>query len=462
MIDNILIIEEYQIAFFAMGEKGLKKMKTSSLFVTNRIVDNGAYLIYFAHMLHSMFRIDKVTGEIELEAYLATNDYFRSFLIDGDKYLLFPEGVGKIGMIDSYRDCVQYMEIPPGLHLLGENNWSSNYVRYMDDIFFYWQSPVITKYNIINKRWHAYRDWHEELPDNFFTEHWMSEEAFLHEGRLYFPIGTSKYLVEVTPVSGETHICTVKVPVDVGEVELVRYEKGVVWVLCRNMNDKIFILRSNSFLLEPFEVIAQISVESGKGKTFSLIAVGKEYLWLFPGNYDQPYVIHMQSGQTEISDMIPAISMRELKTKDISYNYIYGMCNGRLFWTMNIHTGDLVQVDLLQDEIHIIRMFASPQIYVDLLSGFFASGIPVNEGPIELIEFLHIVKGGTEKFDGRNNTMPDIFSRRNFSGGGNHGYFGFEQDRGNQKRTPQKYYVPEYFEKVENSRDARKWNCLFL
>lgn len=345
-------------------------MKSYSLFGTDCMIDDGDFIVYYVPPYYALFRIHKITGKLEFLWQHNQNDYFRSFIRYNNKYILFSEGADIIGVLNSFDEAATLISLPEGLHFKNENNWSAKYIRYKNSFFFYLQNPVVTRYNPETNEWKVYRDWINNLPEKISPEYWMVSEAFLHNDKLYFPIGESKYILEIDPTNDKTQIHTIKLPKNIEGIKFLRYKNGIIYIICKNINNTISVLFNDSFLSSEFKELAQIKDNFSNNELFIPITVGKQYLWLLPGKFDKSYKIDLSNGQVLLcNDEIPTLSMAEMSQMaefvfwdDNCYNYICEMKYKNLFWTINIFTGDLVKIDLESDQVSVTKIIFSEEM----------------------------------------------------------------------------------------------------
>jgi len=428
-------------------------MKPYMLFDTDRIIDDGDFAIYYARHIQSLFKVNKITGETKLLWRNSTEDFFRSFVRYKDKCVFFPSGAGNGGILDLKRNDFKCLEIPQNLHLTSEHNWSANYIRYMDLLFFYFQNPVVTQYNLLTNEWKIYRDWRKDLPSNISPNQWMTWESFLHNDKLYFPIGESKYMLEIAPKTGNMHVIDLNLPTNIIEMHIGRYSNGELYLLCKNKNNKISILKSNSFLTEEFEEVMQVSALTDSMESFISAVVGNKYLWLFPCVYDKAYKINLKNGISEIAYEIPVYNKLESEC-----NYVCGLLTKNFYWTININTGELVELNLLNDKVRKVKMSFSPQDYKKLIikdSFMYESSISCFE------EWLCAI-GIDSKGAKPNDYIPDNFLFGNDCGNYNSVVDNGEKSQSIKTETKLDYHSAKHSDYMAECKKEQKWHTVFF
>lgn len=428
-------------------------MKPYMLFETDRIIDDGDFIIYYARHIQSLFEVNKVTGEAKLLWKNSSQEDFRSFIYYNDKYIFFPCGVGNCGILDLKRNDFKCLEIPQNLHLPSEHNWSANYIHYMDSLFFYWQNPVVTQYNLATGEWKIYREWQKELPSEISPNHWMIWNAFSHNDKLYFPIGESNYLLEMDPKNDKTNIIELKIPVTFNEIQFVFYKNQKLYILCVKDNNQLSILESDSFLTSSFEEICQIPNLSYDIDSFISQAVGKENMWLFPCEYDKAYKINLTSGICEICSDIPiAVNMFN------DYNYPSGFHLGDNYWSINTRIGDLVKIDLLNDKVSSVKIKFSFQEYEKIigLTDFVHENI--NFDINELLNVLAKDFGGLKD----NVIVSDNIFLGNDCRDSNNVVLSGNEKQCVKKEIELDYNSEKYNDRMAECKKRQKWNTLFF
>ena len=315
-----------------------KKQLNRDLFFTLKIIENGDKVYYFAEALNVLFSVDLHSGAMTLEFMPKPNDY-RCIVENDDCIYLFPRSKGSVCKYNIKSGNSEYIDIPESLHNENETNWSGNYIRFGNCIYFYWANYVLTEYDIIHDEWRTYRDWLNEY-EGELSGSCFATNAFAFGGDVYFPIANSASVLKLNVKDGKTSI--IKIPFgDKCYIKLTHYDSKIVWILTAKGNDidGLYYYIPGEFVPNKFVELENVE------NSLAVMCCTEEYVFLLPGNGDTGFKVNIHSKTVSQIHEIETKNKEYLNDIDhYPYNFAYGNVTDGGYNAINIATGKLVRI----------------------------------------------------------------------------------------------------------------------
>ena len=335
------------------------------------MVDNGALfftvgtekykdkLYYFAEALNTLFSVDVQSGAMTLEFMPKPNNY-RRIIENDDCIYLFPRSTGSVCRYNIKSRNSEYIDIPKNLHNENETNWSGNYIRLGNCIYFYWANYVLTEYDIAHNEWRAYRDWLNEYKEEL-SGSCFATNAFVFDGDVYFPIANSSSVLKLNVKEGKTSIIDIPFD-DKCYIKLTYYDSKRVWILTAKGNDI-----DGLYYYIPGEFVPNKFVEfENVENSLAVMYCTEKYAFLLPGNGDVGFKVDIHSKTVSRIHEIETKNKEYLKDiVNYPYNFAYGNVTDDGYNVINIATGKLVRIRYKDSAISEIPLTVQKISFLD-------------------------------------------------------------------------------------------------
>lgn len=334
-------------------------MNNEKLLLTYRICQSGDKLLYMAEDSGFLASIDMTSFDVDVVAKPGYSGY-RSFALDEDTILMFPGNKGTVCKYDTVNDLYYYSLIPKSLHFDSEDNWSAYYIRKDDYLYFFWASPVITRYDIKNEKWDVYRDWIDELRRRGGSFEGFSLDGFFVNDTAVFHIRNSKYCVMIDTNTDKEDILSLEFDdtwnkADIQIQRMIKYKDSIL-VLTHSLDGVVEILEgdcSGSLTRR----ICSFQIDPTIKNPFGVMIRLRDFIYLLPGEGITAYKINALSGERcEVSEI--EISPKERKAQSkYPFDFSYGEIIDEKWYGINFQTNKLVVIDGKSDRIESKTLF---------------------------------------------------------------------------------------------------------
>lgn len=349
-------------------------------------------LWYIASRFSSLMEINRMTGEVKELFSLEKEGQYRSLIKDGNKLLLFPAGAGRLWIYDIADEKIISCSIPKEVFYEGQN-WSAKYIRLGNCVYFNWESPVIVKYNLSDNKWQVLTEWRKWIPRDCQQENWFPNEAFFHDGFLYFQIGRSRLVLRLNPDTDEFDMLSLHIPKRVVSINNITFSNGELWMECQNNDNRASIYCCRNWSSCQCEKILELDIISNNSvKMFSIMEKLGDKLLLLPGSYDRAFLIHIKERKVYETEQYPVVSCDRLNSDWFSaFNYYKGLKLNKKFLVVHSWTHQLIETNEDRDDVKRIPIIFMGETLEKMKKNEFEDNVICNEGILELRDFLRYV-----------------------------------------------------------------------
>ncbi len=324
-------------------------MTREDYFYSTGLIRYNECFAYYAPIINRLICINPKIGEVTTMFSPVQNNYHTIVEYNGD-IILFPTYNDSLCEYNPSFDRANYSLIPE-VHLDTETNWSGRYIRYNDYLYFYWQAPVITRYDLKNKQWRAYRDWKRFVPENFKPDVWFEKEAFIYSNKAFFILASGPLFLVIDLETDEVNVDELDFDDSSISIGTSHYCDGQLWLQTQNDNGLMEIYRcdiENHVIQKEFT----LSLKSTSKSIFGIMEVYGNKLILIPAQFDKIVIIdlHHQT-ETIVSNATIYDKVSLFLQGRLPYNYICGIRIEKYYYTVNIKNGRLLVIDCENNKV---------------------------------------------------------------------------------------------------------------
>ena len=349
-----------------------------SLFANDGIVCDKNYIWYLANEYSAVIQVERLTGNARV--LFVVREYFevfafRSIVKYKDRILLFPFKGNEFVEYDMNSGAYVLKGIPSELE---GKNWCAQYFQDNSDIYFYFQSSFIVKYNCEQDKWSIYDRWKIDgeikcLRDE--SKHWFGFGAYDQDDYLYFQLYRDDRVACLNKISEEISIISVNAPSKDGYFEMLSFVNGDLWAIF-HFDDKVSkLLNYPNNQLDKYSEICDLP-NGGIDLSYSQIVLVMNNVWVLPGGYDKGWRVSKDgSSVEEILDMavVDKDDLKPVWGRDLNYGRgtivdgIYVNMNSGLRRIVEIDTvhEKYLEYDIKQNELYRIWELAGCEIVVE-------------------------------------------------------------------------------------------------
>lgn len=365
----------------------------NELFLLTYGIDRiGNDLIYMAEDAGYLMKVSLATGDTEI-LFKPSKPGYRAFVVYGDDIVLFPDSRGYVCFYNIKNGTERYESIPEQIHLSTETNWSAYYIRHGDTLFFFWQSAVITTYDLKNSKWDTYREWIEQVENKGIAFEGFSKGGYVYDNKAYFHMARTNYYVVIDLNTGKNDI------IETDYNGLMFSDDEVVHQICE-MEDSIAVQTVTGKSV----VVYEADYYGGVKKRLTVLDFDKYYLnipfnvmfalddvvYLLPGEAYEAYCIDVNSGYCEqVKDIV--VADREAKTKGKNrFDFYYGKIIDSIWYGFNVKTSKLISIDGKTGIIKTVNVYDDEQ-KVKMKNDLFSYGPYMESNTFDLSIYLKMI-----------------------------------------------------------------------
>lgn len=329
-------------------------LQKDSLFASEGFIGDENYIWYLANELSAVIQVERKTGIATV--LFVVKEYFeelafRSIVKYMDRIYLFPfKG----------EQYVEY-DINSGLYILKtipcelkNKNWSAQYYQEGADVYFFYQSPCIVKYNFEQDKWVIFDKWNLEHKEEMFADeskHWFGQGAFKKDNQLFIQLNHDNRIACLNIDLGEIKAVDINLPPKFRHsyVETMICNEDILWLIIHYSDEDSKLVKCKVSQWDDYTEICSIP-NDGRDTPYSLIVLCKSNVWILPGQYDKAWRISKENLNIEEIVEMPVIDKKHLKPVwGYNYNYGVGKMIDNSYIVINSRLRKIVEIDTIRD-----------------------------------------------------------------------------------------------------------------
>lgn len=358
-------------------------------------------LWYIASWFSYLMEIDRATGEMKVLLSLKREGHYRALIKDGNRLLLVPSGKGNLWSYDVTNGETESCPVPDSVFQEGEN-WSAQYIRLGNFVYFSWASPVIVRYDLSECQWKVLTEWKKLLPKDCVCKQWFWNAPFFYDGFLYFQVETSRMILKLNPNNNNFDMVSLQIPEGIVSIDHMLFSNGELWLECRNADGaaSIYCCRDcSTFQCERIYDFDMEAVGNGHIRFLWLMEKVGDKLLLLPKCHDKAYLLNVENQTVDVMNQFPAVSCDRMRTYGegrFKFNYYRGFRLRNSFLIMHSWTHQLIEVDCDECNVKEIPITLSDNMFDRIIKEELEVGAIHYEGFLGLEDLLYFVlsKGG--------------------------------------------------------------------
>lgn len=304
-------------------------------------------LWYIASRFSSLMELDRKTGVIKELLSLKREGRYRALIKDGNRLLLVPSRQGNLWTYDVSNGKTTSCPVPDMVFQEG-NNWSAQYIRLGNFVYFSWADPVIVRYDLSEGQWKVLTVWKKLLPKDCLYKRWFFSEPFFYDGFLYFQIGTSRMILKLNPDNNKFELVYLQISEKIVSIDNILFSDGKLWLECRNSDGaaSIYCCKDcGTFRCERIYDFDLEAVSDGHTKYLWVMERIGDKLLLLPKCHDKAYLLNVEDQTVCVTDRFPTVPCDNFRLDGLGYNYYKGVRLSGSFLIIHSWTHQLIEVD---------------------------------------------------------------------------------------------------------------------
>ncbi len=338
-------------------------MNNELFLLTYRIDKIGDDLIYMAEDAGYLMKVSLSTGDTDI-VFKPSKPGYRAFVMYGDEIVMFPDSRGYVCFYNIRTGTERYEAIPDQLHMPTETNWSAYYIRHEDTLYFFWQSAVITTYDLKNSKWDTYREWIEQVEKMGVVFEGFSKGGYINDNKAYFHIARTNYFVVIDLKTGKNDV----IEIDYNGLRLSDDE--VIHQICE-LQGSIIVQTVSGKKVAVYEADCYGRIKKRLTvidfdticfkRPFNVIFALNNKVYLLPGDAYAAYCIDANSGYCEqVKDIVVADRETKIKGKN-RFDFNYGIIIDDIWYGFNVKTSKLILIDGKTCKIQSLNVYGDEQ-----------------------------------------------------------------------------------------------------
>ena len=337
--------------------RGKLNIDEISYYANDGIICDNDYIWYYANELSSVIQVEKRTGITKVLFVIKENfGYFsyRSIAKYGDYIFVFPFRGDKYIKYNMISKIYSYKSIPDELKNL---NWSAHYYQNNSFLYFYFQPPIITKFDLNTESWSMLKLC--EIDDYFSsddTKHCFGIEAFASENSIYFQLYNESKIIRLDCDAEKVNTIELSLPYKNSYIETMSYSDGQVLLIINDRKGRSKLIKYDNTNFESYEEICSIDNEEFSEERlitfYSQIIVGNTCIWLLPFESDRVLKISKDGKMMVTPEDIPVVNRASLKPVwGRAGNYNAGKMLNKIYTNMHAWSNTIVEINTDNDSV---------------------------------------------------------------------------------------------------------------